>query len=488
MKRGMMRFTLELLSPLRVGSGSNDPLLDAPVVRDAFGDYRVPGSSLAGAVRAHLEKVGLGGLFGEGGDASSASAVEFSDGFLVDWDGTTVLSKRLAGDAPAMARVLEVQDRVRIDHTSGTAAPGGKFDAEVVPLGLRFRFEIGCVDRGGSREPLDVSGVLGAILAAFEAGDIRLGAEVTNGLGMVKPVAGTVSHDVHDLATPAGLVAARSVSPWIDEPLRNAGGLPGAAAARAAESHAAVDGTVRILFRADGPILVGGSQRPSPRSGDSTAAEADLLFGHTLVADYARGEFVSRPWIPGSSVKGVLRHRVRHVLEATGRHDAERCVDAWFGSVGEHGASPSLVRVHGQVLDDEKPTVVQHVAIDRLTGGSLQGALYAEAPIWREGLIVDVTLELNCLPVDGAAALAHALLDMGTGSLPIGGGVNRGNGRLMFAAEEDPARGFHGRAVRFDVMHEGRRYTHTDGFEHLQNLERALDASPPLPDLQEGAT
>jgi len=144
--------------------------------------------------------------------------------------------------------------------------------------------------------------------------------------------------------------------------------------------------------------------------------------------------------------------------------------------------------VHGQVLDDEKPTVVQHVAIDRLTGGSLQGALYAEAPIWREGLIVDVTLELNCLPVDGAAALAHALLDMGTGSLPIGGGVNRGNGRLMFAAEEDPARGFHGRAVRFDVMHEGRRYTHTDGFEHLQNLERALDASPPLPDLQEGAT
>lgn len=480
MKRGTVRLTLELLAPLRVGSGANDPLLDAPVVRDAFGDYRIPGSSVAGAVRAFAERAGIGAFFGDGGRKSDASAVEFSDGFLVDWDGTTVLAKRLAGEEPAMARVLEVQDRVQIDHVSGTAATGGKFDAEIVPGGLRFRFEIACVDRGGAGAPVDVVAVLGTILAGFEAGDIRLGAEVTNGLGVVKPVAGSVSHAVHDLATPAGLVAARGMSPSIDEPLPNAGGLQGVAADLSTDSSDTVRGTVHLRFRVDGPILVGGSQRPRPRGEGSAETDADLLFGHALVADFSRRRFVSRPWIPGSSVKGVLRHRVRHVLEALGRDDAERCVDEWFGSVSEHGASASRVVVHGHVLDDEKPTVVQHVAIDRLTGGSLQGALYAEAPIWREGLAVNVTLELDGLPIVGAAALAHALLDMGTGSLPIGGGVNRGNGRLLFAVEADPANGLHGHAVRFDIVHGGRRYTHADAPEHLQDLERTLDAANAL--------
>lgn len=473
MKIAVMRLTLELRSPLRIGSGDNDPLFDAPVVRDAFGDYRIPGSSLAGAIRAFADTTGMAGLFGDGGENSEASAVEFSDGFLVDWDGETTLAKRLRDERPTMPAVLEVQDRVRIDHHSGTAADGGKFDAEIVPQGLRFRVEIGCVERGDAANRLGGAAVLGSILAALEAGHVRLGAEVTNGLGTVRPVAGSVTHEIHDLASPAGLVAARGMPAAIDEPLRSSGSLPSVVPERAVAVSDAVGGTVHVRFRADGPILVGGSQRPRPRGVDPVTA--DLLFGHTLVADYTQAQFVSRPWIPGSSLKGVLRHRVRHVLEAVGHPDAEHAVDSWFGSVGKDGATSSRITVHGHVLDDEKPTVVQHVAIDRLTGGSLRGALYSEAPIWRDGLVIDVTLELNQLPVDGAAALAHALLDMGTGSLPIGGGVNRGNGRLLFAAETDASRAFHGRAVRFEVVHGGRRYAHTDADERLRDLARLLD-------------
>lgn len=477
MKIAAMRLTLELGSPLRIGSGANDPLLDAPVVRDAFGDYRIPGSSLAGAVRAFAEQAGFGGLFGDGGEESEASAVEFSDGFLVDWDGETTLAKRLRDDRPRMPAVLEVQDRVRIDHASGTAADGGKFDAEIVPQGLRFRVEIVCVERGGAGASPDGPAILGRILAAFEAGRIRLGAEVTNGLGVVRPLAGSVTHEVHDLASPAGLVAARGMSGRIDEPLKERGSLPGTAPSTAAAAEGVVTGTVHIRFHVDGPILVGGSQRPQP---PGNHAVADLLFGHTLVADYARGQFASRPWIPGSSLKGVLRHRVRHVLEAVDRPAAERDVDAWFGAVGVDGATTSRITVHGQVLADEKPTIVQHVAIDRLTGGSLEGALFAEAPLWRDGLVVDVTVEVNRLPIDGAVALAHAVLDMGTGALPIGGGVNRGNGRLLFAAEPDATKAFHGHAVRFELSHGHRRYTHTDGGERLHELAQLLGGAEPL--------
>jgi len=472
-KFGFVRMTLELVSPLQIGSGAIDPLLDAPVVRDAFGDYRIPGSSLAGAVRAFARNSALDTLFGEGGQTSDASALEFSDGFLVDWDGDTLLSKRLRGQSPAMPRVLEVQDRVRIDHTSGTAAIGGKFDAEIVPQGLRFRVEIACVDRGRADDSLNISEVLGSILAWFKAGSIRLGAGVTNGLGVVCPVAGTVSHAVYDLATPDGLSDARVMPSAITESLRDSSDISETVVIPSKRTTRGIDGVLRITFQVDGPILVGGSQRPRPSRNESTTA--DLLFGHALVADYASKEFVSRPWIPGSSVKGVLRHRVHHVLQAVGREDVERCVDEWFGSVGDHGATASHVSVRGHVLDDEKPVLVQHVAIDRLTGGSLKGALYSEAPIWKDGLRVDVTLELNCLPVDGAVALAHAVLDMGMGTLPIGGGGNRGNGRLVFATEGDSTKAFYGRAVRFDIVHDGQRYKHTDAPANLQRLTLLFD-------------
>lgn len=477
MKLGIMRLTLELLTPLRIGSGANDPLLDAPVVRDAFGDYRIPGSSLAGALRSLAEVAGLGPCFGEGRESNRASNVEISDGFLVDWDGRTTLAKRLRGEVPQMPRIVEVQDHVRIDHASGTAAVGGKYDAEIVPQGSRFRFEFACVDRGEATTAVDPARVLGFVLASLQAGAVRLGGDVTGGLGMVRPVADSVTHDFLDLGTVPGLVAARAMPRAIDVPLGQRGGPSSAGPVAPRPDQGSLSGEIRLRFLVDGPILVGGSQRPRPPGRDETIA--DMSFGHTLVADYGRGEHVSRPWIPGSSLRGVIRHRVLHVLEAGDRADRAAAVDDWFGSVGDSGAKMSRVRVHGQVLDDIPPTVVQHVAIDRLTSGSLRGALFTEAPIWKNGLEVAVTIEVDRLPLDGAAALAHALIDLGSGDLPIGGGVNRGNGRLSFADESEPANALHGKAVRFDLYHGSDRYSHTDPPDRLRAFVALLDASKP---------
>ena len=112
------------------------------MVRDAFGDYRLPGSSLAGAARAFAADHGFEGLFGRGDADACASSIEFSDGFLLDWDGRPVLEKRLQGERPSIGDMLEVQEHVRIDHQSGAAEDSGKFDAEVVSSGLRFRIEL----------------------------------------------------------------------------------------------------------------------------------------------------------------------------------------------------------------------------------------------------------------------------------------------------------------------------------------------------------
>ena len=78
MKLTIARFTLELMSPMHIGSGLTHPTTDAPVVRDAFGDYRIPGSSLAGALRAATCGAAQDAAWGAAGAENLASMIEVS--------------------------------------------------------------------------------------------------------------------------------------------------------------------------------------------------------------------------------------------------------------------------------------------------------------------------------------------------------------------------------------------------------------------------
>jgi CRISPR/Cas system CMR subunit Cmr4 (Cas7 group RAMP superfamily) len=463
MRRTIARFTLELLSPMHIGSGLGSPATDAPVVRDGFGDYRIPGSSLAGALRAATgDSSSAWGSAGREGNA--ASSIEVSDGFLVDFDGRVALGKRLAGQPVAYQSTQEIQEHVRIDHDTGAAEEGGKFDAEIIPQGTRFRCELSLVTRTGtSRE--DGEQARAAFLhavALLQSGELSLGGDVSSGLGLVRIVGNSLSIGDHDLATRRGLEAARGLPADI--------GLPAGTDtpeslhfpqvtdhAVAASEPGLVHGTITIHFEADGPLLVGGSQRPSSKADTDKNLGADLVFGEALVADYPRQRLVARPWVPGSSLRGALRHRVLHVLESLGRADSQAIAADLFGSVDGDTGTASKVRMFGCFLEDEKRTAVQHVAIDRLTGGSLQSALYSEAPIWRDGLRIELRLTLDGASDAQCAALAHALIDMGTGHLPIGGGTRRGNGRLRFA---DDTAGFRGKSIRFALRRGESRICH----------------------------
>lgn len=200
-----------------------------------------------------------------------------------------------------------------------------------------------------------------------------------------------------------------------------------------------------------------------------------------MLADYQSKQFRSLPWVPGSSLKGVIRHRVWHVAEAVGHHDPKALIDTLFGSVAGPRARRSKVRVSGHLLDDEPRTVVQHVAIDRLTGGSLRGALYSEAPIWKDGLELDVQLRFDDLSLAEAALLSQALLDLAVGELPVGGGVNRGNGTLRIAAAEKPDRGLAGHAVAFEVTEGDRVFRNDSPRAELEELLDQLEAALATP-------
>ena len=73
----------------------------------------------------------------------------------------------------------------------------------------------------------------------------------------------------------------------------------------------------------------------------------------------------------------------------------------------------------------------QHVAIDRFSSATMTGALFSEEPYWQQGTRAFCKIRACGLEAREAALLFHAILDLCSGELPIGGGVNRGNGRLV---------------------------------------------------------
>jgi CRISPR/Cas system CMR subunit Cmr4 (Cas7 group RAMP superfamily) len=458
MRVTIARCTLELLSPMHIGSGLSHPTTDSPVVRDAFGDYRIPGSSLAGALRASTEHA----AWGTAGKENIASLIEVSDGFLVDFDGRTALRKRLENEPVEFRALPELQDHVRISHETGAAEEGGKFDAEIIPQGTRFRCELSLSERRGTRDASLTMArqAFWQAIRLLQSGDLALGGDISSGLGLLRIVDRSLTVGVHDLSTIEGMTAARNRSWNIDEsagtydPTREldqaAGSMPA--------SPAGISGKMRLRFRADGPLLVGGSQRPSAKAGADKNQGADLVFGESVVADYTAKALVAKPWVPGSSLRGAIRHRTWHVLEALGHVDAERRIGDLFGSIDGDKGRASKVRIHGCFLNDEPRTAVQHVAIDRLTGGSLRGALFCEAPIWKDGLTIDIAISLHGLNDEEAVALAHALIDMSQGELPIGGGTRRGNGRLLLGEATDDV-SWNRKAIGFTLCRDGKTVT-----------------------------
>ena len=139
--------------------------------------------------------------------------------------------------------------------------------------------------------------------------------------------------------------------------------------------------------------------------------------------------------IPGSSWKGLFRHRSLVILEALGasREQADG-VCAWlFGSLeggrGVLGFSDSVV---------EKPRIVNrtHVAIDRFTGGVKDGALFSTRVLDRDQRItLCIRWESGDFPNVVATLLRHVMWDLHEGMISVGGMGSRGYGWVRFATD-----------------------------------------------------
>ncbi len=490
--------TIEMRTPLHVGTGESTETADDLVYRDARGRLCIPGSALAGPLRSIATRLAarfegeepcqaLTGLKASKACGCLACRL-FGDVNPQEDDQTGSASWVLVYDAkPTGTPGIQIRDGVGIDRATGTAARREriKFDLEVLQARAQFQLRLELDPRLQEDKAMQL---LAATLAEWQAGRGSIGGRVSRGLGALKIIEDVqfIQQDLDRKDTLMGFL--REGPPWEAQDgdtswvqtranaararIRAWSGAPGIPVARAWA-------LAEFTLAATGPFLT----HDLVQAGRSGFDHAPVLVA------YEKG---ARPILPGSSLRGVLRshaERIARTLKTmesvkkgskegvdAGAHFQEHCpacnpltaqstdpvasCSSFIRTLSQKerreldkkGATDKLCLAcrlfgstwHGSRLRVEdaplqKDTkaeykVMDFLAIDRFTGGGLEGAKFDAAALWKPRFSVRLFLE-NPEPWE-LGWLALVLRDLDQGRTSVGFGRAKGFGRCTIEEPE----------------------------------------------------
>lgn len=430
--------------PVHIGTGDRlDVATDAPILRYPSIDNQfvsgrpvLPGSSIRGVIADWCQREAE--LLGVSPDAFDR--LFGSTHVDVDRQGRlTVLDASLAASR-------DIRDHVKLNPEWGAAAGRGKFDHELALVEtavLRFIYE---GDSAGDDELI----LLRAAVTAMQDGLLFFGAKGAWGFGRAT------------LEQPQWRVVDRSatnvLSGWLLQRLDQTYTMQVASPEwPQTKSHVAHKAgrsqppkpwswlSLVVDLRFDGPMLTAGPYDEAVRQADEAQAKA-------VYATDLNG----RPILPGSSLRGVMSAHGKRILKSLRSRnsnvtrDLEDVDQALFGFVDEDApddvpnARRSLLHVgEGRLVDqageeismapDRDRVVLNHVAIDRVTGFAVDGKLFSAvalaSPRFRTRLLVRWNAG-NELHEAGVALLLFVLRDMRERLLWVGSRTTRGYGHL----------------------------------------------------------
>jgi len=453
--RFIARLIVEAQTPLFVGSGDASLMTDALVVKDHNGLPMIPGTSLAGVLRHALEdfdddptywndifgfqrkneKIGLG------------SRLQISSAYLLMGDQKIVESTGHSIDPVLETKLSNLPSRqhVRINK-NGVADKNGLFDNEVVFKGARFIFEVEL--KGTTKDDT----FWDKIINAFNSPLFRIGQGTRNGYGKLS---------IYKIFNKSfNLDEKVDFNEYIDfNPSFNS--IVKMVTPASQENNEEII-AYKLTLKPDDFFIF------SEGFGDDEADNRPLT---EEVMEYINGKisFVEKTVIPASSLKGALAHRVcfhynklqkKYVDNKEGTTGNSN--DAVYELFGAEEGAKGRDGLRGNVIIDDlyyddidNSKIFNHVAIDRFTGGAMDGALFSEkVSSKRNGEICfDVFVTRSDYPQNIIKALENALIDICKGLLPLGGMTTKGNG--MFTG---------------DLLRDNTKiFSYTENLEHATN-------------------
>lgn len=391
-KRMILKIQIRFTSPLSVASGE-DRWTDSDVMRNAEGVPFVPGSSLAGAMRAYLENekdspcmLGYSGNDGIG----KMSSIYFSD---LEFDSETVSA---------------VRDGVALTENK-TSKTGSKYDLEILEANQEGHFFLEIVIREQDDEKTIQEGVK-AFQQAVNDSEIRLGTKKTRGFGVFEIIA--VYQKSYDRNNYLEYAQAYSAKTWED----------------------ALDERDEWLSDSDREAKMVHVEVPLKLKGGISIRQ---YAGRKGEPDYTHLTDHGKPVIPGTSFAGAIRHRMNRILEelcaggATLPAKTSDIIDYAFGYVDGKKACASSVIINESVIQNAKPLTITRTGVSRFEAAVKKGALYKERTYVDGELVLKIAVRKEKLDCDSRWILGLLLLaikDLQNGFLAVGGLTAIGRG------------------------------------------------------------
>lgn len=410
-------------TPLSVGGLGSSEHVDLELAEDGQGRCYVPGTSLAGPMRAWMER-----------HIRPEELVKNLFGYICNAEDDGQASVLYVSDSLVKAPRRERRHGIAILEDTGTTRENFLYTRALLPRGTRLPLVMELEILKGADAGGHPAGALDLLLEALQRGDIRFGACKTRGMGVLKLEDLTV--DYYDFAGDP-----EALDLWLEGKSAAKHSLSDFPRPHLEEGRAF---DITITWHSTSPLMV-----KSGRDG----AEADMM---PLMSGVEGG---IAPVIPGTSLKGILRSQARKILDTlfNSKEPGEKGKERWdilsrlFGSQERAGrlmlddvyCLPQEPISDEAWLDEDLETLNhvterrQYVAIDRFTGGASDGALYSARPVRRDAkwgiihLAVDFPEDEPQEEILRELALVKLLVrDMRDGFIPIGFGSRRGLGEI----------------------------------------------------------
>lgn len=373
--------------PLKIGNGDEGILIDL-----ASNSPYLPGTSLAGAIRAYLSKEYdveiVKALFGHGDRESN---INISDSYAFN------------------KKEIEYRPGISINNRLGVNESGGYFTRELLGLGHEFTVEIKLYSNNLEKRDENIS-LIKSALSAIHVGKLRLGGYKSNGAGIFE--VNTIDVCYLDLKNTRDLLAYLSDSLELinakNEFLNYDNNF----------NNSSAKFTIECTTKT--PLLIKGND----------TLNYNLPDGSNMVN--SNGEYI----LPGSSFKGAIRNAFGKIAKYKG---IEELIVEAFGDEKSNKEKKNEEKQSGRMyFEDIKiqnhldKAIYNRIKIDRFTGGVRSGAILNDNPI-KGKFTTDILFNITGKEeIDNKiiALMLFTLRDALKGEITFGSGNSIGRGKL----------------------------------------------------------
>ena len=449
------RFVLQTKTPLAIHSGDRIVGRDSAIATDWNNLPYLPATAITGVWRSvldysdDLDEKTIEKWFGSSGkNESTASKFVITDGLMLD--SKSCIHFGLLNDSSVngdelykkFSDVHRIKNRERTSiNARGVSKNKAKFDTAILPVGLRFSFDVEAVIEDDEEDKLR------EMIQLLADRGFTLGSNTSNGFGAFSMIGFKhLCFDVSDISKKNDELNKFRLN---RKPLDN---IETDYITLNPEKSQKLESLVKLKLKGRDTWIIG-SQTTKDNKNESYE-ESYLNWNKSNCFEGEKNRIV----IMGSTIKGLILHRTLYhylklknifadeffdnpanadteysfdLLETFGKDVIDSFIDL-FGYATTQGNSSSAVAgklvVPDVYLDSSRADITRtHNKIDRFSGGTIPTALFSEIRIYQPEFTIEVDIlkKYQFKDSDIKVALKRTLLDIAEGYLPISTGSGR---------------------------------------------------------------